>query len=69
MRIVYEAIIAWVFLSIALGPLLTWAFFYPARRDRARGDHRVATHPTASRKLMPARVRVSDPRQAGPRHR
>jgi hypothetical protein len=35
MRIAFEAIIAWVILSCMLGPLLTWAFFYPLRRSRA----------------------------------
>jgi hypothetical protein len=35
MRIACEAIITWVVLSCMLGPLLTWAFFYPLRRSRA----------------------------------
>jgi hypothetical protein len=70
MSTVYEAIIAWVLLSIALGPFLTWALFYPVRQDRARRKHSMATHPMASRNLIPARVRVSDVRQGGPpRHR
>lgn len=67
MRMVYEAIIAWVFLSFALGPLLTWAFFYPVRQDRARRKHSMATHPMASRNLMPARVRANDQSWVGPR--
>src|SRR5215813_8316350 len=38
MQAVMGIVVGWIVISLALGPLLTWAFFYPLRRERAAHD-------------------------------
>jgi hypothetical protein len=63
MQIVVEIFLLWVCLSVVLGHVLTWAFFYPERRADAiqvAHDHWIATHPKASLQLMPLWLRWED---------
>ena len=39
MQTVVLIVIGWFVISLMLGPVLTWMFFYPARRADAASDH------------------------------
>jgi hypothetical protein len=61
MRIVIEVIVGWVVLSCTVGPVLTWMFFWGARRSRAietAGQRSVRTYksPSSRWRLTPAVV-------------
>jgi len=54
MEIVLEVVGIWICLSLVLGTLFAWAFFFPERRAKATQavhDRWIATHPTALQKL------------------
>lgn len=63
MQIVVEILGAWIFVSLSIGLILTWAFFYPERRARSlqeAHDRWVDTHPTSPLGMMPAWLRRED---------
>jgi hypothetical protein len=63
MQTVIEYILAWIALSCAFGPPLTWFFFHPERRAnaiQAAHDRWIATHPTSPLEFMPPWLRWED---------
>lgn len=61
MPIVIEIVVGWIVLSCTVGPLLTWAFFYPQRRAKAietAGQRSLPTckSPSSKWRLTPAIV-------------
>jgi hypothetical protein len=54
MQTVVGIVVGWFVISFTLGPLLTWAFFYPLRRERAMRAHdRLAASEVVSADALP----------------